>query len=112
MEVRHRRTKPPINPSIWTADSEGFGCNENRFLWQDISKITIYLVDFFMYDRIEVCLTIGSRVQAITEGDVGFTEFVEHLQSVFPAVEEPMGFLSNHPFSEQVFEIDTQAKMT
>ncbi len=103
-ESRGRRKQPPINPSIWTADINGFRCDEERFLWHDISKITIYLVDFFTYDRIEVLLLVGSKEHAITEGDNGFPEFINQLQITFPVVEESMGFLSHHAFSTEIFE--------
>lgn len=81
-------------------------CDEKRFLWQDITKITIYLVDFFTYDRIVVCLTFDLKILETTEGDSGFLEFIKQLQITFPVVEEPLGYLSHHAFSTEVFEFD------
>ncbi len=104
-EVKQRNSQPPINPQTWRADSEGFGYDEKWFSWQDISKITIYLVDFFAYDRVEVSLSIGSKVHAITEGDNGFPELIYQLKVVFPCIDEPIQHLSTHAFSTQVFEI-------
>lgn len=105
-EVRLRRSQPPIERIVLTVDERGFSLGEKHFLWTEITKIRIYLVDFFMYDRVEVCLTLDSKILAITEGDSGFLEFIKQFQITFPVVEEPLGFLSHHAFSTEVFEFD------
>ena len=105
------RIDPPDRLEI-TFDSVGFLLKGIQYDWSSISAISIDLVDCFTTDSIHVELKTDLGNVVLSEHTIGFYDCLEVMNEMFPEIEQPIQYLSHHPFSREIFVINVKRDQT